>query len=137
MRSRVVRKFEPGFRLSSRDLWVLVFAGGFAFFGLHNPLVDTREFVYVGFYVLLQFFLFCNVFRVPLALELIWASVFVVALMSVHLPLHPNEHLPFWGVLIGTGTAAIAIAMCLPRYHGVLWEKINPRLPERWESELE
>ena len=39
---------------------------------MHSPFIDTREFVYVGFYVLLQFFLFCNVFRVPLALELIY-----------------------------------------------------------------
>jgi len=132
-----VRKFEPGFRLSSRDLWVIVLAGGFAFFGLHSPLIDTRELIYVGFYVLLQFFLFCNVFRVPLALELLWASVFVFALRSVHIPLQPHEHLPFWSALIGAGLTAIAIAMCLPRYHGVLWEKVNPRLPERWEGELE
>lgn len=133
VRSRLVRKFEPGFRLSSRDLWVLVLGGGFAYFGMQSQLVDTRELMLVGIYVLFQFFLFCNVFRVPLVLELTWASVLVGTLSRVHVPLLPGEHLLFWSVLIGSGIAAVGIAMCLPRYHGVLWQRINPRLRERWE----
>ena len=127
-----MRKFEPGFRLTGRDLWVILIVCGFAIFGLQSPLVDTHEIVLAGLYVALQFFLFCNVFRVPLLLELAWASAFLAALASVHIPLQQDEHLPFWSTLVGAGVVVIAVAMRLPRYHGVLWQRINPRLPERW-----
>lgn len=79
--------------------------------------------------VLALFLLFCNVFRIPLWLELAWATLFLGALTQTGLSLEPRALLVWaWA----SGAVAIFVATRLPLYHGVFWEKLNPRLAERW-----
>ncbi len=35
---------------------------------------------------------------------------------------------------LGLSTLLILREMCLPRYHGIFWQRMNPRLPEWWGS---
>ena len=118
--------FNPGFRLSLRDVIVLLIgiiaAGGLAFVAPPVSLV-------VGATVL-HFFLFCNVFRIRRGPELIWAAAFLgLSLAAMH-----------WGLawpialLAGFGVAAVLIVNEFrhPSYHGVGWRRLNPSLPEWW-----
>lgn len=121
--------FRPGFRLSLLDILIL-FVGltGSVFLG--SRILSAG--LIVGF-VVLHFFLFCNVFRISRPPELIWASVFV-ALAAITI----FTGLPGWVV---TFTTAIILSTFLiwretkrEDYHGIYWERWNPSLPDWWES---
>lgn len=121
--------FSPGFRLSLVDILIL-------FVGLIGAVFLGSQILWAGLiigFVVLHFFLFCNVFRISRPPELIWASVFVA----------------FAGITIFTGfpgwvvtfTAAIILSAFLiwretkrEDYHGIYWEQWNPSLPDWWES---
>ena len=84
-------------------------------------------------FVILHFFLFCNVLRMSRPLELAWAGIvaaMAVATISFNLLSWPW---PFAISLAATFVVA-AIEMRRPSYHGVGWKWLNPQLPEWWQS---
>lgn len=120
-------RFAPGFRLSGVDVLVLLL-------GAWGTWYVGRELWWAGVviaFVVGHFFLFCNVFRIPRALELIWAAVYVL-LSGATLILD----LPGWGVTFGFSAGLtvflVALAMKQPSYHGVFWRRVNPKLPDWW-----
>ena len=121
-------EFQPGVRAGRYDAALLVVVGGVCVFGFAGAPFLTA----LGLYVLVQFFLFCNVFRVPLWLELGWASVFLYAFSRAQFPLDAEAAWSLMRTLVASGIVVIAIATRLPLYHGICWERLNPRLPERW-----
>lgn len=120
------RAFSPGFRLSALDAIILA-AGLAAAFLAPNPFALVIA-TAVG-----HFFLFCNVFRMSRRPELIWAATFVLlsaATLFFRLPGWPAT------VALSFTLAAVLIARETrqPRYHGIAWRRLNPRLPEWWQS---
>jgi hypothetical protein len=123
------RKFQPGFRLSAIDVLVLV-VGGVA--SVYAMTVDRWFGIAIAF-VVLHFFLFCNVLRMSRPLELIWAGIFAaLAIAAISLGL-----LSWPAVFAISGAVTVIVAVVevrRPSYHGVGWQKVNPRLPEWWQS---
>lgn len=121
--------FAPGFRLSIVDCCVLAIGLPAAAY----LWTLTWWWGFVPAFVLLHFFLFCNVFRIARALELIWGTIFV-ALAGATIALD----VPGWPVTIPltllTTIIVIALEMRKPSYHGILWQRINPGLRAWWES---
>jgi hypothetical protein len=66
-------------------------------------------------------------------LELIWAVIFA-ALAAAAI----SQNLLSWPMVFAISavvTVMVAvIEMRRPSYHGVGWQKLNPRLPEWWQS---
>jgi len=123
------RVFAPGFRLSSLDL-VVMLLGAVAAAGL--LFVATWAAVVVAF-VIGHFFLFCNVFRISRGLELAWGANFTgLAAVTV------LTGIPGWLITIalsfGATIVVVMVQMRKPSYHGVYWQRVNPRLREWWES---
>lgn len=122
-------EFRPGFRLSLVDVVVLVCGTVGAVAGWHG----YRDLAVLGVVAVGHFFLFCNVFRVARRPELVWASVFVAS-VAVQRLAHVS-----WGVVIlvvaCTSSAVIANELRKPSYHGILWHRINPGLPDWWASQ--
>jgi hypothetical protein len=123
------REFQPGFRLSAIDVVVLVLGGSGSVYAM---TVDWWLGVAIAF-VVLHFFLFCNVLRMSRPLELTWAGVFsVLAVATV------SFELLSWPVVFAISlffTAIVAlIEIRRPSYHGTGWQMLNPRLPEWWQS---
>jgi hypothetical protein len=123
-------KFAPGFRFSILDGVVLVV-------GTISSFVLGQFVWWWGFsagFVLAHFFLFCNVVRLARPLELTWAAVFLALAVSTVM-----AGMPGWPVTAALSVAAtlglVAVEMRKPSYHGAGWRKINPRLPEWWESQ--
>jgi hypothetical protein len=120
-------KFDPGFRVSRRDILVLVTAigGAAALASVHAVFAAALLFV-VG-----QFFLFCNVFRIRRSLELAWTAIF--CLFAV---LSERVGRPTWTetFLICQAMALLLIALEMqhPMYHGIGWRTLNPDLIVRW-----
>jgi hypothetical protein len=77
-----------------------------------------------------HFFLFCNVFRVSRAPELVWAGVFL-ALAGSTIALG----VPGWPATVAASLATTVVVVTLemrkPSYHGIGWRRINPTLLER------
>ena len=111
------------------DVGVLI-VGGVA--SVYAMTFDRGFGASVGF-VVLHFFLFCNVLRMSRPLELIWAGVFAgLAVTKILLELPPW---PAVFAISSVGTVIVAIIETRrPSYHGVGWQKLNPRLPEWWQS---
>lgn len=123
-------EFAPGFRTSTRDACVLC-AGAVGSGLLVQSNVSAA--IVIGFAVA-QFFLFCNVFRISRALELIWAGVFVVLAGATIVLGWPG----WWvtaGISTGVTLVVILIEMRKPSYHGIGWRWINPDLPKWWEAQ--
>jgi len=123
------QKFQPGFRLSALDVVVLV-AGGVA--SAYATTFDRWLAVAIAF-VVAHFFLFCNVLRMSRPLELIWAATFAALAVAAI-----SQGVPSWPVVFAISSTVTvivaAIEMRRPSYHGVGWQKLNPRLPEWWQS---
>src|SRR5205085_291566 len=84
-------------------------------------------------FVVTHFFFFCNVLRMSRRLELIWAGAFcAMAVATVSLNLLP------WGIVLVVSSVVTVIVTYIevrgPSYHGVGWQKLNPRLRESWQS---
>lgn len=121
-------EFKPGFRLSVVDT-VFVIAVGTLSFGF---LGDRPYLLALCLLAPLQFFLFCNVFRVSRILELVWTALFV-AISGLSF----RWDLPLWiPVAAGEilGILVIGIEMTKKSYHGVFWKRINPGL-KSWFDE--
>ena len=124
--------FQPGFRLSTLDVVVLIAGAAASAYAasIHPPAALAIAFVVV------HFFLFCNVLRMARSLELLWAGLFAalaIAAISFELISWP---VVFAASAVGTVILAIVQAR-MPSYHGVGWQKLNPRLPEWWRSARE
>src|SRR5687768_7082849 len=122
-------RFQPGFRLSALDVVVLV-VGGVA--SAYAMTVDRWFGIAIAF-VVLHFFLFCNVLRMSRRLELIWAGIFAaLAIAAISFDL-----LSWPAVFAISGAVTVIVAVIearRPSYHGVGWQRVNPRLPEWWQS---
>ncbi|MCE9608553.1 MAG: hypothetical protein K8U03_27015 [Planctomycetia bacterium] len=119
--------FQPGFRISVVDRLVIV-VGAAAAIALWSIAW------WLGFivaYVVMHFFLFCNIFRVARAPELVWSGLFIGLTYGTL-----TFGVPSWAITIGVSLAATALIVALemrkPSYHGVLWQRINPGLPQWW-----
>ena len=118
-------EFKPGFRFSVLDGMILAAALLLAI--LVFPYSPNYS-VLVGF-VVLHFFLFCNVVRMSRIPELIWATVFL-ALFSCQLKLS----VPSFNTALALSSFVTAILVAIeirrPSYHGIFWKTLNPKLPE-------
>lgn len=122
-------EFQPGCRLSSLDVVVLIVAGiivaAVSPFHLWFALV-------VGF-VVGHFYLFCNVFRLSRLPELVWAAIFLGLSSGTLLADWPGWT---WTFLLSAiaSTVLIALETRQPHYHGLWWEALNPGLPQWWDA---
>jgi hypothetical protein len=121
--------FSPGFRLSRLDLIVLVLGGA----GSVLLATMTWWWGFVLAFVLVHFFLFCNVFRLARALELAWSAVFLALAVATIAANAPGWLITALTSLVMTGIV-VALEMRKASYHGVGWQRLNPGLPEWWES---
>lgn len=125
------KQFSPGFRCSVFDVVVIVVGAIGSVWAWQN----VAWWAGVGVaYIVLHFFLFCNVFRIRRIPELIWAAVFsALAASSI------QTSFPDWTVTFGVNAlftaVLIAIETRVPSYHGVFWKQFNPNLPHWWEEQ--
>jgi hypothetical protein len=123
------RAFSPGFRMSVFDCVVLAVGGALASYvaTIHRPIGLAFAFV------VLHFFLFCNVIRMARKLELIWTGLFVVLAAGT------LSQVVTWPIVFGislAGSLVLAIVeMRSVSYHGVGWQWINPHLPQWWAAQ--
>jgi len=127
--TKAIDDFAPGFRLSVRDVVVIVI-GAVAAFALAT-LVSWWGFMVA--FVVAHFFLFCNVVRMARPLELVWAASFL-ALAASTLALD----VPGWPITTAISLAATLVVVVLqmrkPSYHGLGWHRINPGLRAWWDA---
>ncbi|CAK0768307.1 conserved membrane hypothetical protein [Gammaproteobacteria bacterium] len=120
--------FLPGFRISVLDVVVLVIGLSFS---VWIAVFEVWFGVVIAF-IILHFFLFCNVFRMARLLELVWAGFFV-ALAAVTI----LTSILTWYVTLSMTLAItcilVAIQIRKPSYHGIFWKQVNPRLPQWYE----
>ncbi len=123
------RKFQPGFRLSALDVVILV-VGGIA--SAYAMTIDRWFGIAIAF-VVLHFFLFCNVLRMSRPLELIWAGSFAgLAAATI------SQNRLSWPAVFAISSIVTVLVAVIetrrPSYHGVGWQNLNPRLPDWWQS---
>jgi hypothetical protein len=122
----VRERFLPGFRLSGVDVGVLVLGGVLAGWAW---AWDGFLAGVVGF-VVLHFFLFCNVLRMRRGLELVWAGAFVAMAGGVMV-----AGATAWRPWVFVGALGVTVWMATLEmrgegYHGVGWRRVNPGLEE-------
>ena len=127
--TKAIDDFAPGFRLSVRDVVVIVI-GAVAAFALAT-LVPWWGLMVA--FVVAHFFLFCNVVRMARPLELVWAATFL-ALAASTLALD----VPGWPITTAVSLAVTLVVVALqirkPSYHGIGWQRINPGLRAWWDA---
>jgi hypothetical protein len=123
------RQFQPGFRLSMFDVIILITGAGACVYAL----TIEQNFAIAIAFVILHFFLFCNVLRMSRRLELAWASIF--AGMAI---MHISFELLSWPLVFAISLAATCAVALIeirhPSYHGIGWKWLNARLPEWWQA---
>lgn len=117
------RRRTYGIRFSRLDGVVL--CGTFATAAV--SWADSIEFCVLLLFVVVHFFLFCNIFRIRRVPELIWAAVFL-ANCCVWSSFYSWPMLP-----IGCTQAAITVCILAwevsrPCYHGIFARALNPSL---------
>jgi hypothetical protein len=126
-----MKEFSPGFRFSSVDGIVLVAGVTISMVGYTSSWVVTV----VVLWPLLNYFLFCNVFRLSRLPEIIWAFCFVILAGSTIL-----FETPSWAISMSISFVSTILAIIWeirrPCYHGILWQKTNPNLPLCWQSRI-
>lgn len=125
-----MKEFAPGFRLSVRDVVVIVLGAAAAFY-----LAEIEPWwSFAVVFVVAHFFLFCNVVRMARPLELTWAATFVALAAATLL-----TKLPGWPVTIAVSLAVTAAIVALqirkPSYHGLGWQRVNPGLRAWWDAQ--
>lgn len=123
------RTFSPGFRFSKLDAVILVVG---LYVAADTAAVMTWPGIAIGF-VVAHFFLFCNLVRMDRSSELAWACLIVILAASTTLTGQPNWSLTFAITFVGA-TCLVFLEMRKPSYHGVFWQRINPNLPQWWET---
>lgn len=121
--------FNPGFRVSTLDVFVLVVGGAFAAnIGLAHFWFGASIAFAIG-----HFFLFCNIVRMRRAFELLWAAAFVALAVGT------SRGWWSWPTALGVSltltVALVAVELRKPSYHGAFWRQINPGLPVWWERQ--
>ena len=86
-------------------------------------------------FVIAHFFLFCNVFRISRPLELAWAAVFTITAGATAATGFPGWAAAIAGTLVATSIVLI-LGVRAPDYHGILWQRINPDLPQWWNENV-
>jgi len=123
------RKFQPGFRLAVLDVAVLIVGG---IVSAYMMTID-RWFGFAIAFVVLHFFVFCNVLRMSRPLELIWAGIFAALAITAI-----SQSLLSWPIVFAVSTVVTGIVAFIetrrPSYHGIGWQRLNPRLPEWWQE---
>jgi hypothetical protein len=122
--------FQPGFRVSTRDICVIALA---MVAGVCAPNVPPGL-GWVIVFVTFHFFLFCNVFRIARHLELVWALLFLVLTACTLTTGKPDSMVAF-GTSFLFAFGLIAWHMGQPSYHGIGWQKLNPALPLWWQAQ--
>jgi hypothetical protein len=129
--SMTKHRFAPGFRLSPLDVVVVIV-------GVASAVAVALLNLWVGIaigYVVLHFFLFCNVLRMSRPLEFLWAIAFTaLAIAAARLQL-----ISWPTALVCAALLTIVLAVIesrRPSYHGVGWQTLNPRLPEWWSARV-
>jgi hypothetical protein len=110
------RKFQPGFRLSALDVVVLIVSGVASAY----VMIIDRWFGIAIAFVVLHFFLFCNVLRMSRPLELIWAGVFAaLGLATISLKLLS------WPIVFAlTSLVTVIVAIIEVRRPVVSWRRL-------------
>jgi hypothetical protein len=124
-------KFAPGARLSILDVSVIILAA-IASVALGN--VGWWWGVGLAF-VVLHFFLFCNVVRMARPLELVWAAIFT-SLAAMTVTMSTPTPLVTFGLSSLVTPIVVTIEMRKPSYHGIAWQTINPNLPNWWNDRI-
>lgn len=128
---KTTRPFNPGFRVSVFDSLFVVGVCGVSIYLM--PYYFT--FALLMLWAAIQFFLFCNVFRIRRTPELIWACCYMgLALMMLTGIQRLTIGLPTTAFL---GMLLILCEMDYPGYHGVGWSKINPDLEEWFDEQYQ
>jgi hypothetical protein len=112
-----------GFRISTLDLLILIVGG----LGIGWLWRNENPLWWMTAIALGHFFLFCNVFLVWRRWELLWAAAFIANVM-IHVAL---GSLPAWSVLLWQMPMTVLVIILQvrsPWYHGILAQRLNPRL---------
>lgn len=84
-------------------------------------------------WVVVHFFLFCNVFRISRRPELIWAAAFTLLAASTFF-----TGIPGWNLTVACSLLFTVVLITRetrkPYYHGIAWSKLNPNLRTWWEA---
>jgi hypothetical protein len=122
--------FQPGFRFLPADAVMLIAAAAFGWW-----IYDRGPWLaWVTAFVVGNFFLFCNVFRIARALELLWTVIFLT-LAAIRLRKGALEWSTIYLSCTALTIALVLIEMRKPSYHGVGWKTINPGLKDWWLKE--
>jgi len=121
--------FNPGFRFSVLDGVIIATA----LLGTWYLLPYSWLLSVIVLFVVAHFFLFCNIVRMSRIPELIWASIFVLlTIASISL------NLISWHIAASLSLLSTAVLVLReirqPFYHGVLWKRLNPDLPDWFEA---
>jgi hypothetical protein len=123
--------FKPGFRLSIWDGLILGIGGISAIYLAGVEVAASCVIIFV----VGHFFLFCNVFRMSRLPELIWAAAFVSLSILTITTGYPGW-IPALVMSLVLSIALIIRETRLPSYHGIFWQRFNPKLDERWENNI-
>jgi len=126
------RRFQPGFRISLSDIVFLIVLIVLTLFA------NNAHWYFAAIALLLpglQFFLFCNVFRIRRKPELVWMAFYLIFVPVLYLYFPSLWLLAIIPPLFGL--ALIVNEFRYIGYHGVLWRWINPDLPEWFEDHSE
>lgn len=80
-------------------------------------------------FVVIHFFLFCNVFRIRRKAELIWGGLFLLNCVA-WLAAGRILLFPLFGTQLLPTVIIIAIELRAPCYHGIFARRINPRIED-------
>lgn len=83
----------------------------------------------MGLLVVLHFFLFCNVFRVPRIPELIWGLAYLILSAAL---LYFEQFTPLWNAITILPVTLLVLlwSLRLPTYHGIFAKQWNPKLDD-------
>lgn len=123
--------FNPGFRISTLDVAVLLLGASFAAsIGVVQPWIGVAI-----VFAVTHFFVFCNIVRLARPLELTWAATFVT-LATITAVLDAWSWPVTLGLSLVLSTALVTMELRKPSYHGAFWRQINPGLPQWWEANI-
>ncbi|MFC1591798.1 hypothetical protein ACFL43_04685, partial [Thermodesulfobacteriota bacterium] len=118
----MANKPANGFRCSAAD-WLVLAGGCLAALALRR-LPDGCG--YLPAFVVLHYFLFCNVFRVKTKREILWGAGFIANSLITVLGLKSTWHAAYLAQL--PITAAIIVHEILqPTYHGIFAQALNAK----------